>query len=74
MHVDCTTCPVRGLRCDGCMVTALLSLPVPGGELDAVERRAVDALRRAGLVSPAEAATACARTEAAAGLERLSVG
>lgn len=25
MIIECTTCPVRGTRCDGCMVTAMLA-------------------------------------------------
>ena len=28
MVVDCDTCPVRGVRCDDCVVTALGHLPV----------------------------------------------
>jgi hypothetical protein len=29
MEIDCTTCPVRGRRCDGCVVTALWQLTGP---------------------------------------------
>ncbi len=29
MKIDCTTCPVRGRRCDGCVVTALWQLTGP---------------------------------------------
>jgi hypothetical protein len=68
MVVDCDRCPVRGTRCDDCVVTALASLPVvvlSDGELplDAGERWAVDRFVAAGLV-PAEAAgTLVARPE-----------
>ena len=46
MVMDCDTCPVRGLRCDDCVVTALGHRPVvvlTDGELslDMAERRAV---------------------------------
>jgi len=52
MIVDCMTCPVRGRRCDGCVVMALLA---PGSSelpLDAAESRAVLMFVGAGLVSP----------------------
>ena len=55
MVMDCDTCPVRGLRCDDCVVTALGHLPVRSssadGELplDAAEQRAVDRFVAAGL-------------------------
>jgi len=32
MLVDCTTCPVRHVRCADCMVTALMSVPHPAHE------------------------------------------
>lgn len=39
MIVECATCPVQGVRCDGCVVTALAGLPVvpvvTGGPADA---------------------------------------
>ncbi len=41
MIVTCDTCPVRGLRCDDCVVTVLATLAVgpPGGRpLDMAER------------------------------------
>ncbi len=68
MVMDCDTCPVRGLRCDDCVVTALGHLPVVAlsdGELllDAAERRAVDRFVAAGLVSPEVAGTVVARRE-----------
>jgi hypothetical protein len=68
MVMDCDTCPVRGLRCDDCVVTALGHLPVvvlTDGELalDAAEWRAVDRFVAAGLVSPDVAGFLVARRE-----------
>jgi hypothetical protein len=63
MVVDCDTCPVRGLRCDDCMVTALLATPVADLPLDAAERLAVTRLVSAGLVSAETASRARARSE-----------
>ena len=68
MVVDCDRCPVRGTRCDDCVVTALASLPVvelSDGDLplDAGERRAVDRFVRAGLLSVEVAGTLVARRE-----------
>ncbi len=74
MVVDCDTCPVRHVRCDDCLVTALQSLPVvpllpllrlADGELvlDAAEQRAVARFVAAGLVSADEAASVTARRE-----------
>jgi hypothetical protein len=68
MVVDCDRCPVRGTRCDDCVVTALGSLPVlvlSDGELplDAAERRAVDGFLAAGLLSAEVAGTLVARRE-----------
>ncbi|HYO20301.1 MAG TPA: hypothetical protein VES02_16730 [Dermatophilaceae bacterium] len=75
MIVDCMTCPVRGQRCDGCVVTALhapgsaghlsaagpvLSTEVP---LDAAESRVVSMFLGAGLVSAGAAARFRARRE-----------
>jgi len=51
MIVECTTCPVRGQRCDDCVVT-LLGAPVSAElPLDAAESRAVSMFVGAGLVS-----------------------
>lgn len=68
MVVDCDTCPVRGVRCDDCVVTALGQVPVvllSEGELplDATERRAVDRFVAAGLVTAEVAGTLVARRE-----------
>lgn len=63
MIVDCMTCPVRGLRCDGCVVTVLLALPSAELPLDAAERRAVSTFVGAGLASVETAAGLFARGE-----------
>jgi hypothetical protein len=68
MVVDCDTCPVRGVRCDDCVVTALGLLPVhvlTDGELalDRAERRAVGRFVAAGLVTADEANALVARRE-----------
>lgn len=73
MQLDCRTCPVRGLHCDSCMVTALLALsPSPAaGEvcdpyeapLDGEERRALSVLADAGLVAREEVEDAAAWCE-----------
>lgn len=72
MVVECQTCPVQGVRCDDCVVTALGGLPVfvqhePRHEdelpLDAAERRAVSRFVAAGLVRPEVAAATTARRE-----------
>jgi hypothetical protein len=65
--VDCATCPARGLRCDDCMVTALLSMPPADLPLDAAERLAVTRLVSAGLVTAETAASARARSERSGG-------
>ena len=61
MRVDCTTCPGRGIHCNGCMVMALAQLPVidrstppPGLQLvlDAEDRACVDRFVASGLLSP----------------------
>ena len=61
MIVDCISCPVRGTRCDDCVVSVLLSsaeLP-----LDPAERQAVSVLVGAGLVSAEGAVGLSARRE-----------
>lgn len=61
LTIVCSRCPVRGLHCGDCMVTALLDPDALGlGEdlpLDADERAAVTACVRAGLVTAESAAT-----------------
>ncbi len=57
MTVDCDSCPVRDLRCDDCLVTALRGMPVvlplSDGELelDLAERQTVARLVSLGLVA-----------------------
>ena len=70
MIVDCVTCPVRGQRCDGCVVMALfapasseLSLDASELTLDAAESRAVAIFVGAGMVSIETAAGLHARRE-----------
>ena len=75
MIVDCTTCPVRGQRCDDCAITALRahgSADYPSSwdlgltaelQLDAAEKRVVSMFVDAGLLKPAAAATLWARRE-----------
>lgn len=63
MIVDCMTCPVRGQRCEDCVVTSLLT---PGSvelPLDAAENRAVALFVGAGLVSAQTAVGLHARRE-----------
>ena len=63
MIVDCVTCPVRGQRCDDCVVMALFE-PASGEVLlDAAESRAVALFVGAGLVSVKTAAGLRARRE-----------
>ncbi len=63
MIVDCTTCPVRGQRCDDCVVTVLLA-PASGElPLDAAERKVVSTFVNAGLASVEAAAGLFARHE-----------
>ncbi|MBO1755325.1 hypothetical protein [Allobranchiibius sp. CTAmp26] len=70
MHIDCRSCPVREQRCADCMVTVLLEMPAPrmddiASDLapDDQERRGLEVLVAAGLVSPAEAYAARAVRE-----------
>lgn len=63
MRIDCETCPVRERHCAECMVTALLQLAPLEQRLDTDERRAVDTLASAGLITAHEAVTATARIE-----------
>ncbi|WP_424185086.1 hypothetical protein ACOBQX_24780 [Actinokineospora sp. G85] len=49
MIVDCDSCQVRGDACGECVISVLLGAP-PTVELDAPERRAIDALADAGMV------------------------
>ena len=53
MTVDCTSCPVRGRRCDECVVTFLLAPGSAELRMDAAESAAVSIFVAAGLVSAA---------------------
>ena len=48
VQIDCDTCPVRGLQCDDCVVSAILGPP----ELLDLERQAIAVLVDRGLVPP----------------------
>ena len=64
MIVDCMTCPVRGQRCDDCVVTMLVAAPGPAQlPLDPAESRAVSMFVGAGLVSVHSAVGLYARRE-----------
>lgn len=52
MNIDCDGCEARGPACGDCVVTVLLGAPPDGVELDAAERRAIEALADGGLVPP----------------------
>lgn len=52
MLIDCDRCAVRGLACDDCVVTVLLSRPPSGVQLDEDERVAIGVLADSGLVPP----------------------
>ena len=63
MIVDCVTCPVRGQRCEDCVVMTLFA---PGRfelPLDATEMTTVNMFVRAGLVSLETSAGLFARHE-----------
>lgn len=63
MIVDCVTCPVRGQRCDDCVVMALFEPSSAELPLDAAENRAVALFVGAGLVSLETAAGLRSRRE-----------
>ena len=50
LHVDCTTCTVRGDACADCVISVLLGPPGVGFEDS--EQRALTVLADAGLVPP----------------------
>jgi hypothetical protein len=74
MQIDCETCPVKGLQCDECVVTALLTISPGEVPLDAVELRAVSVFAGAGLITAEEAGSAVARVEPGDGAVWASVG
>jgi len=50
--VDCDTCDVRGVGCEGCVVSVLLGPPDARLELAEDERVALEVLAGGGLVPP----------------------
>lgn len=58
MKFSCDTCPVRGLRCDGCVMTVFNTIEVRGPQLDDEDHRILDMLCATGLVSSSDAAMA----------------
>jgi len=63
MIIDCMTCPVRGRRCDDCVVTMLIA---PGSSelpLDEAESRVVSMFVGSGLLSAESAVGLHARRE-----------
>jgi hypothetical protein len=63
MIVDCVSCPVRGRRCDECVVTMLTAPGSAELPLDAAESRAVSMFVGAGLVGVESAVWLHARRE-----------
>ncbi len=77
MILECSTCPVRGLRCEGCVVTALAAMPVAGSPglglaLDGAEQRAVRAFVDAGLIERRYAGSLRARGQPEAWWSQVS--
>jgi hypothetical protein len=52
MLIECDRCVMRDIACSDCVVTALLSAPGPGGELDESEYRALRVLADARMIPP----------------------
>jgi hypothetical protein len=52
MLIECDRCVMRDIACPDCMVTALVSVPGPDGELDQAERRALRVLAEARMIPP----------------------
>jgi hypothetical protein len=63
MIVDCNTCPVRGHRCDGCVVSVLLAPGAVQLPLDKAERKVVSMFVGAGMAGADTAAGLFARRE-----------
>lgn len=70
MIVDCNTCPVRGHRCDDCVVSVLLAPGAVELPLDGAERRVVSMFVSAGMASADTAAGLSARHEPLSPMER----
>lgn len=52
LHVDCSSCRVRGDACTDCVVSVLLGVPSSDVRLTEAEQQAIDALSAVGLVPP----------------------
>jgi hypothetical protein len=52
MLIECDRCVMRDIACSDCVVTALLSMPGPDGELTGAERRALKVLADARMIPP----------------------
>jgi hypothetical protein len=52
MLIDCDTCAVRGVACDDCVMSVILSAVGGAVELDEAEEDAVGQLVNVGLVPP----------------------
>jgi hypothetical protein len=52
MLIECDRCVMRDIACSDCVVTALLSMPGPDGELAEVECRALKVLADARMIPP----------------------
>jgi hypothetical protein len=52
MLIECDRCVMRDIACSDCVVTALLRMPGPDGELAEAERRALKVLADARMVPP----------------------
>lgn len=63
MIVDCNTCPVRGHRCDDCVVSVLRAPGALELPLDGAEHRVVSMFVGAGMASADAAAGLFARHE-----------
>ena len=48
MLIDCDRCPVRGVACSGCLVSALVETPRHEVALTPAEQRAIEVFGRAG--------------------------
>lgn len=62
LHVDCSTCQVRGLACTDCVVSVLLG-PTEEVAFDSEETRALAVLAEGGLVPPLRLVTPMAAAE-----------
>jgi len=52
MLIECDRCVMRDIACSDCVVTVLLSMPGPDGELADAEQRALKVLADARMIPP----------------------